>query len=253
MIYIPTIESIEAVKASVTYDDGQNARVDGMMPCPFCGPHDGSLAPFVQYGPEWGDGSMDARVVCPVCHVATTRATGSPWTVAATGERVSKWLAIMGAVRLWNTRDGGEMQYRKLMVCMTDDAGYVPAYAHDGDAGLDLRAVEDYTIPAGGSVMVRTGLRVEIPHGCVGLEFPRSGLGSRGLTMRNAVGVIDSGFRGEVMCPLWNTTDEPFEVRRGDRVCQLVVMPYCPCTIVEADELSDSERGTDGYGSTGVR
>lgn len=145
------------------------------------------------------------------------------------------------------------MQYRKLMVHMTEDAGYVPEYAHEGDAGLDLRAVEDYTVPAGGSVMVRVGLRAEIPAGCVGLEFPRSGLGSRGLTMRNAVGVIDSGYRGEVLCPLWNTTAEPFEVKKGDRVCQLVVMPYCPCTIEEVSELTDSERGEDGHGSTGVR
>lgn len=142
---------------------------------------------------------------------------------------------------------------RKLRVCMTEDAGYVPEYAHEGDAGLDLRAVERYVIRPGHSAMVRTGLRVEIPSGCVGLEFPRSGLGSKGITMRNAVGVIDSGYRGEVLCPLWNTTDEDFIVERGDRVCQIVVMPYCPCKLVEVDELSETERGTDGYGSTGVR
>lgn len=140
-----------------------------------------------------------------------------------------------------------------LNVTMTEDAGYVPEYAHAGDAGLDLRAVEDYMIPSGKSAMVRTGLRVEIPDGYVGLEFPRSGLGSRGITMRNAVGVIDSGFRGEVMCPLWNTTDKPFHVKAGDRVCQLVVMPYERCEVVEREELSETERGTDGYGSTGVR
>lgn len=145
------------------------------------------------------------------------------------------------------------MQMRKLNVCMTDDAGYVPEYAHEGDAGLDLRAVESYDIGPGVSVMVRTGLRVEIPSGCVGLVFPRSGLGSKGITMRNAVGVIDSGYRGEVMCPLWNTTYRTFHVEKGDRICQIVVMPYCPCWLNEVDELSDTERGADGYGSTGVR
>ena len=145
------------------------------------------------------------------------------------------------------------MQYRKLRVRMDDGAGYVPAYAHEGDAGLDLRAVEDVILPSGKSALIGTGLHVEIPHGCVGLVFPRSGLGSKGLTIRNAVGVIDSGYRGEVKCALWNTTDESFRVRKGDRICQLVVMPYCPCTITEAEELSDSERGTDGHGSTGVR
>lgn len=140
-----------------------------------------------------------------------------------------------------------------LPVKMDADAGYVPRYAHDGDAGLDLRAVEDYTIATGDSVMVRTGLHVEIPRWHVGLVFPRSGLGSRGITLRNAVGVVDSGYRGEVLAALWNTTHEPFEIHKGDRVCQLVVMPYCPCSVDEVDALSDSERGADGYGSTGVR
>lgn len=145
------------------------------------------------------------------------------------------------------------MQYRKLRVCMTDDAGYVPAYAHEGDAGLDLRAVGDYEVEPGKSVMVRTGLRLEVPSGCVGLVFPRSGIGSRGITLRNAVGVIDSGYRGEVMAAIWNTTEDFVTIDSGDRVCQLVVMPYCPCTIEEVEELSDSERGMDGHGSTGVR
>lgn len=142
---------------------------------------------------------------------------------------------------------------RKLRVCMTEDAGYVPAYAHEGDAGLDLRAVDSYDIGPGKSAMVRTGLRVEIPDGCVGLEFPRSGLGTKGITLRNCVGVIDSGYRGEVMAALWNTTDKSFRVERGDRVCQLVVMPYCPCSLEEVEVLSESERGADGYGSTGVK
>lgn len=140
-----------------------------------------------------------------------------------------------------------------LPVKMDDDAGYVPRYAHDGDAGLDLRAVEDYTIEPHESAMVRTGLHVEIPRWHVGLVFPRSGLGSKGITLRNAVGVVDSGYRGEVLAALWNTTHKPFVIHKGDRVCQLVVMPYCPCSVDELDALSDSERGDGGYGSTGVR
>lgn len=136
---------------------------------------------------------------------------------------------------------------------MTPDAGYVPAYAHEGDAGLDLRAVADYTIKAGYSTMVRTGLRCEIPEGHVGLLTSRSGLGCRGLTLRSSVGVIDSGFRGEVLCPLWNTTPKPVQIHRGDRVCQLVVVPFVTCDVERAHALSESERGEDGYGSTGVR
>ena len=141
----------------------------------------------------------------------------------------------------------------RLKVMMDPDAGYVPEYAHEGDAGLDLRSVEDTLIPSGQSKLIRTGFHCEIPDGCVGLQFPRSGLGSMGLTMRNAVGVIDSGYRGEIKCALWNTTESPFRVHKGDRICQLVVMPYMPCELEVTDSLSDSERGTDGYGSTGVR
>ena len=131
--------------------------------------------------------------------------------------------------------------------------GEVPTYAHEGDAGLDLRAAESVTVPAGGSALVRTGVRVEIPSGCVGLVFPRSGLGSRGITLRNAVGVIDSGYRGEVMAALWNTTGDDFKCEKGDRICQMVVMPYVPCQVVSVEELSDTERGSDGHGSTGVK
>lgn len=98
------IEEIEAVRESVTYDDGQNMRVRGMEPCPFCGPLDGPLAPFVQYGPEWGDGSMDARVVCGCCHVATSRESAPRITVVDTGENVTKYAAVAFAVQKWNKR-----------------------------------------------------------------------------------------------------------------------------------------------------
>lgn len=131
--------------------------------------------------------------------------------------------------------------------------GEVQTYAHEGDAGLDLMAAESVTVPAGGSALVRTGVRVEIPSGCVGLVFPRYGLGSKGITLRNAVGVIDSGYRGEVMAALWNTTGDEFECEKGDRICQMVVMPYVPCQVVSVEELSDTERGSDGHGSTGVK
>lgn len=131
--------------------------------------------------------------------------------------------------------------------------GRLPAYAHEGDAGLDLRAACLCEIPPHSSELVPTGLQVEIPTGCMGLMAPRSGLGSSGITMRNAVGIIDSGFRGELKVPLWNTTDEPFLVSPGYRIAQLVILPFVPCSVERADELSDSERGADGYGSTGVR
>ena len=144
------------------------------------------------------------------------------------------------------------MQARRLRVRMLGGQE-PPAYAHEGDAGLDLRAAEDATLQPGQSRLVGTGVAVEVPQGCVGLLFPRSGLGSKGVTLRNAVGVIDSGYRGEVKAALWNTTGDVFDVHAGDRVCQLVVMPYVPCGLELADELSETERGEDGYGSTGVK
>lgn len=140
-----------------------------------------------------------------------------------------------------------------IKVKMEAGSGYTPTYAHSGDAGMDLRAVDWYTIAPGESAMVRTGLHVQIPNGYVGLVFPRSGLGSKGITLRNAVGVVDSGYRGQVLAALWNTTSEPFEVSRGDRVCQLVIMPYARCEVEKVDELDDTERGEGGYGSTGVK
>lgn len=143
------------------------------------------------------------------------------------------------------------MQLRKIRVKMLADME-PPAYAHEGDAGLDLRAAEDVTLQPGESQLVKLGVAVEIPVGCVGLQFPHSGLGSRGITLRHAVEVIDSGYRGEIKAPLWNTTKDVFNVHAGDRICQLVVMPYVPCMLELADELSKSERGEHGYGSTGV-
>lgn len=141
---------------------------------------------------------------------------------------------------------------RKLKVKVL--SGDVPAYAHDGDAGLDMRAAESLQVPAHGHATVGTGIACEVPSGCVGLVFPRSGLACKsGIALRNCVGVIDSGYRGEVRVTLTNDTDEPFDIEAGDRIAQMVVMPYCPCKVEQVEELSDTERGDGGYGSTGVK
>lgn len=133
---------------------------------------------------------------------------------------------------------------------------YMPSYAHAGDAGADLRACMPgpLTINAGESAWVNTGVRVAIPDGFVGLQFPRSGLGcNHGICLANGTGVIDSGYRGEIRAKLLNLGAEPFTVHPGDRVCQLVVVPCVRASFLAVTELPDSERGTDGYGSTGVR
>ena len=141
---------------------------------------------------------------------------------------------------------------RKLKVKVL--SGDVPAYAHEGDAGLDMRAAKSLQVPAHGHTTVGTGIACEVPSGCVGLVFPRSGLACKsGVALRNCVGVIDSGYRGEIKATLTNDTDEPFVVESGDRIAQMVVMPYCPCVVERVEELSETERGDGGYGSTGVK
>ena len=129
----------------------------------------------------------------------------------------------------------------------------LPARAYDGDAGLDLVAVEAVTIPPGGRAVVGTGIAVAIPHGHAGLVLPRSGLAARhGLGKVNSPGLIDAGYRGEVKVILLNTDREtPFVVEPGMRIAQLVVVALPELELVEVDELPGSERGVGGLGSSG--
>ncbi len=142
---------------------------------------------------------------------------------------------------------------RKLHAKQVADGFDMPTYAHEGDAGLDLRITETVTLEPMQKCVVGCGLAVEIPSGCVGLLFPRSGLASKqGITLANSVGVIDSSYRGEVCAALINQSYETVTLEAGTRVCQLVVMPYVPCELVPVGELNDTERGTGGFGSTGI-
>ncbi|HJW58634.1 MAG TPA: dUTP diphosphatase [Actinomycetota bacterium] len=129
----------------------------------------------------------------------------------------------------------------------------LPAYAHPGDAGADLRAAEDVVLPPGGRATVGTGIAIAVPDGHAAFVHPRSGLASRhGVTVVNAPGTIDAGYRGEVRVVLLNTDpDEPFTVRRGDRIAQLVVQPVTTVAFVDVAELPASPRGEGGFGSTG--
>ena len=141
----------------------------------------------------------------------------------------------------------------ELRVRRLDPEVPVPSYAHDGDAGLDLAAAADVDLPAGGRAAVPTGLAVAIPPGWVGLVHPRSGLARRqGVTVANAPGTIDAGYRGELQVLLVNLGDEPVTLRRGDRVAQLLLQRVGHARIVEVDELDGTVRGEGGFGSTGV-
>src|SRR5215469_7158025 len=129
----------------------------------------------------------------------------------------------------------------------------LPAYAHPGDAGADLHAAEDVVLAPGERRLVRTGLGIALPEGYVGLVHPRSGLASRlGVTVLNAPGTVDAGYRGEIMVNLVNhDPDTPAAIARGDRIAQLVVQRVERADFDCVDELSDSSRGIGGHGSTG--
>src|SRR5699024_3324324 len=126
----------------------------------------------------------------------------------------------------------------------------LPTYARAGDAGADLRSTQDITIAPGERALVGTGVRVALPEGHVGLVTPRSGLAARtGLSIVNAPGVIDSGYRGEVLVCLVNLDPRhPVEVSAGDRIAQLLVMPFVTASFTPVHDLDETERGSGGYG-----
>ena len=133
----------------------------------------------------------------------------------------------------------------------------VPTYAHNGDACFDIYAMGDMEkpvdIPPGRAATIPTGISFEVPMGYVMLIFSRSGHGFKhGVRLSNAVGVIDAGYRGEVQVALQNDGKGRFKVAHGDRIAQAMIIPRPVIELVEADELSDTSRGTGGFGSTGA-
>lgn len=141
----------------------------------------------------------------------------------------------------------------ELPVQRLDPGLEAPGHAHRGDAGLDLRAAADAVLEPGERAVIPTGVAVAIPEGHAGLVVPRSGLAARhGIGVVNGPGLIDSGYRGEVRVVLVNhDPHDKFEVRRGDRIAQLVIVPVPAVTVREVRELPSSGRGDGGFGSTG--
>jgi dUTP pyrophosphatase len=129
----------------------------------------------------------------------------------------------------------------------------LPTRAHAGDAGLDLHAAEAATLAPGERASVGTGIAVEVPEGHAGLVLPRSGLAARhGITLANAPGLIDPGYRGELRVLLLNTDPAAtFGVRPGDRIAQLVLIPFADAAPTEVETLDESARGLAGFGSSG--
>ena len=130
----------------------------------------------------------------------------------------------------------------------------LPTYGTAGAAGADLYACVDATVTVrpGETVFIPTGSALEVPQGCAGLVYARSGLAcKRGLAPANKVGVIDSDYRGEWLIYLYTQASEPRVINPGDRVAQLVLLPVLTPTVVEADSLDETDRGAGGFGSTG--
>jgi dUTP pyrophosphatase len=130
----------------------------------------------------------------------------------------------------------------------------LPTAAHPGDAGLDLRSIIDVEVAPGERAMVTTGVAVAIPQGHAGLVLPRSGLASNhGLTLANAPGLIDAGYRGEIICAVVNLDPtESVRIAKGDRIAQLVIVAIPEVKATWAEQLPPSHRGTGGFGSTGA-
>lgn len=148
----------------------------------------------------------------------------------------------------------------KVRIKKLHEGAKVPSYSKEGDAGLDFTAVE-ISRDNVGNITYHTGLAVEIPQGYVGLLFPRSSISKKQQFLTNCVGVIDSGYRGEIMAkfkPVMGTYDtildlfESNEYQVGDRIVQMIILPYPQIEFEEVEELSSSERGHGGFGSTNI-
>ena len=147
----------------------------------------------------------------------------------------------------------------KVRIKKLDERAVVPSYSKKGDAGMDLTAI-NISKDNVGNITYHTGLAIEIPEGYVGLLFPRSSISKKQLFLTNSVGVIDSGYRGEIMAKFkpvmgsYETILELFESNEyqvGDRIVQMIIIPYPQIEFEEVEELSDTDRGYGGYGHTG--
>ena len=135
------------------------------------------------------------------------------------------------------------------MNIILDNGAFKPEFAHKTDAGADLRSPICATVPAHGSVVIDTGVHVEIPEGYVGMLKSKSGLNVK----HDLIGesVIDSGFQGSIRVKLYNLGDTDYQIHRGDKIIQLVIMPCVYCEFTEVEKFAETERGDGGFGSTG--
>jgi dUTP pyrophosphatase len=141
--------------------------------------------------------------------------------------------------------------FEVLISCEPD---LMPTIGNPGDAGYDLRSADNAIVPARSRQTVNTGVSIALPAGYVALVHPRSGLAAKhGITVLNAPGTVDAGYRGQMLITLVNHSDEDFEISRGDRIAQMLFQKFESARFVHVTELPGSQRGSAGFGSTGVR
>ncbi len=139
-------------------------------------------------------------------------------------------------------------------VLITCEPDLMPSMGNPGDAGYDLRCADDEVVPARSRHTINTGVSIAMPAGYVALVHPRSGLAAKhGITVLNAPGTVDAGYRGQILITLVNHSDEDFKIARGDRVAQMLFQKFEQAGFVSVTELPGSQRGTAGFGSTGVK
>ena len=141
----------------------------------------------------------------------------------------------------------------ELKVKILEKQAKLPAYAHSGDAGLDLFSIESKVMAPGSSALIRTGISIQLPPGTEAQIRPRSGLALKHqVTLLNTPGTIDVGYRGEIKVIMINHGKEDFEVEAGMKIAQMVVKPVITVQVIHVQELTDTQRGFGGFGSTGV-
>lgn len=144
-----------------------------------------------------------------------------------------------------------------LKVKLLHEDAKLPVRAHDSDAGLDLFSIEDAVVKARGRLLVKTGISIQLPFGHIELPFGYYGqvASKSGLSVKHGIevgaGVIDEGYTGEVMVMLYNHSDDDFVINKGDKIAQLLVKPVSYCDVQQVNYVSDSDRGNNGFGSTG--
>lgn len=153
-----------------------------------------------------------------------------------------------------NPSDSAETASLSIPIKLLNDEAGIPAYAHDGDAGVDLRSLIDVDMAPFERICIPTGIALAIPSGHAGFVLPRSGLATKhGIAVANAPGLIDSNYRGEIKVTLINLdAHRPFHIAKGDRIAQLVIMRVENVAFRDTEELDESNRGSGGFGSSGI-